>query len=320
MINFSKDDVVFFLKGRLIFVAGVAIILVSVSGFFSRDRIAGFFRVKSVEYKTPDVSTPTIVGGELILPKVMLDQFNPGSAKESQLHVLSANLFGVFDGSEQQVVPPKLVGIRIMGEVQNVGKTIVQEFSPVVRFLDVDNKEIAKKVGRVTSGFDFFGVLPNAKTLYDVMVDNPPEADKMEIILNTMSATTSAKFDVLKVINKANDVKTAKNQKQAESEQEGTDSGEASGSGQAAEAEDIEYYTISGTVQNSLSNPVSDISVYVWIKDAEGYVFSFGRQDFKGDLISPKKTVDFKINLFPFKDGQKYDKYEVSAWGRRYTL
>ena len=203
MINFSKDDVVFFLKGRLIFVAGVAIILVSVSGFFFRDRIAGFFRVKSVEYKTPDVSTPTIVGGELILPKVMLDQFNPGSAKESQLHALSANLFGVFDGSEQQVVPPKLVGIRIMGEVQNVGKTIVQEFSPVVRFLDVDNKEIAKKVGRVTSGFDFFGVLPNAKTLYDVIVDNPPEADKMEIILNTMSATTSAKFDVLKVINKA---------------------------------------------------------------------------------------------------------------------
>jgi hypothetical protein len=282
----------------------------------------------------------------------MLGQFSE-ERKKSQLHVLSANLFGVFDQPQQQqnpLVPPpaqKLVGIRIMGEILNTGKTIATEISPVVRFLDSDNNEMAKKIGRLTPGFDFFGVGPNGQTLYDVIIDDPPQADRMEVVLNMAGATTSARFDLLKILNQTIEVKKAVNQNKnnennkSNKDKEGSESGQASGSAEplggpvgsegeiieptdakalVGEMSEIEYYTVSGSVVNSLSDPVSDVSVYVWVKDASGQVFSFGRQDFKGDLISPKKAVDFKINLLPFKDGEKMDKYEIRAWGRRYTL
>lgn len=353
MINFSKEDIVSFIKGRPILIVAVVVIVLSVGGFLYKNQIVTYFKEEIINYPAvPEVKTPTIIRGDLVLPKVMLDQFGSRSTKDSQIHVVSANLFGVFDSPQDSaqsnpfapVPEPKLIGIRILGEMLNTGKTIVDEVSPVVRFMDENNNEISTKLGRPSPGFDFFGVLPNSKTVYDVIVDDPPLADKMEIILNVQSATTSGKFELLKVSKQLMDVKMAVNQHPSvgpannSNLQSGTESGEASLSakldvasisggpvgseGEIIEVlpEKIEYYTVSGTVVNSLSNPVSDISVYVWIKNSEGLVFSFGRQDFKGDLIAPKKSVEFKINLFPFKDNQEMDKYEIKAWGKRYRL
>lgn len=350
-----REKLLEFLRQRWILVLGVVIILASLGGYFFKDRILARFKEANITFSVPDVSRPTIINGDLVLPKVMLAQFDQAT-KESQLHVLSANLFGVFDSSGQNSQqnplappppPPKLVGIRILGEMQNFGKNVISEISPVVRFFDQNDVEIAKKVGRITPGFDFFGVLPNQKTIYDIIVDDPPQADKMEIVLNVAKATSSAQFDQLKILSQSIEVKTAvqqnntsnaSNNSNVSDKSNSTSSGTATGSGVAsvsggptgAEGEitppppttpaEIEYYTVSGSVQNSLSDPVSDITVYVWVKDTQGHVFSFGRQDFKGDLISPKKSVDFKINLFPFKDGEKYATYVVAVWGRRYTL
>lgn len=347
-MNFLRRCVRFF-KARPFLIIGAVVLVLSGGGFIFKDRLVNYFKNPTINYTVPDVSQPTIVQGDLVLPKVMLEKFNATSGKQSQLHVLSANVFGVFDSTAQNPAQsnpfapapaPKLVGIRIMGEVGNVGSTVVEEVSPAVRFLDSSDNEIGRKVGRLTPGFSFFGVLPNSQSIYDIMVDEPPNADKMEIVLNTVSATTSAKYDVLKIVKKAIDVKTAVNQQQSPSKpKNASDSGAASQSAQksvsggpaGSEGEEtqsdttsapteIEYYTVTGSVQNSLSDPVSDVSVYVWVKDGDGRVFSFGRQDFKGDLIATGKNVSFSINLFPFKDGEKYASYEVAAWGKRYTF
>lgn len=309
------------IKGRPIFVAGVAIILLSVGGFFFRDRIAGFFRVKSVEYKTPDVSKPTIVGGELVLPKVYT-----GGVLESKdrIGVVSAFLVGVSDEKTQQ-----LVGIRILGEIANLSDKIVNEISPVIRFYDDKDKLIAQKVAKITPGFNFFSFKPAENTIYDILVEDPPKADKLEIIINSAGFEKIPSTERLKITSSKMEVKTAKYQSQADSGQQIADSEQSTDSGEATisatsvttpEVSEVEYYTLSGSVVNNLVDAVSDMTVYAWVKNAEGKVFSFARQDFKGDLVSSKKKVEFKINLLPFKMEEKMDKFEVAAFGKRYKL
>ena len=291
----SLDSLRFWVSTRWKFLLiGFAVVAILVGGVvFLRSRKGGTVS------GTTDVAIPTIINGELVLPKL-----STGSAVVSvlgskvRLGIISANLIGIPDQSG------KLTAIRILGEVSNIGEKIVNGISPVVRFIDKNGKTVGQKIGRLSTGWDFFGVMPGEKALYDVTVDSPPEADKLEIVLNASSATDSALFDQLKIASRSVEVKTA------------TYQGNASDSA----GQKVEYYSVTGSVVNILSDAVSDITIYSWVRDKEGKVFAFNRQDFKNDLLAAGDKINFRILLLPLKSGEVYDSYEVAAWGKRYRL
>lgn len=285
------------MRSRLLLLLLVVLALVGAAVFFLWPRQINLKK----EGKITDVSFPAIVGGELILPKVATTAGSLGSTfnkTTARLGVNSANLIGIFDSSQ------KLSALRIIGEMTNVGTKVISVISPYVRFLDKDGGVVGQKIGRTTDNFTLFDVLPGTTTYYDVMVDSPPVADKLEIILNVVSSSDSAMFDSLKIASRSVEIKTATYQ----------------GSASDSAGQKVEYYSVSGRVVNTLSDPVSDISIYAWIKDKDDKVFAFARQDFKNDLLATGDKVDFKINLLPLKVDEKLDVYEVAAWGKRYRL
>lgn len=288
------------IKKRILLIVGLLVLFLAIGGYFLWSKRAP--EVKGE--KTQNVEAPTIINGELVLPKVYT-----GGVLESKdrIGVVSAFLVGVTDEKSQQ-----LVGIRILGEIVNLSDKIVNEISPVIRFYDDKDKLVAQKVAKITPGFNFFSFKPAENTIYDILVEDPPKADKLEIIINSAGFEKIPSTERLKIVSSKMEVKTAKYQSQG---LVSTESGEATPS-----ATEVEYYTLSGSVVNNLVDAVSDVTVYTWVKNAEGKVFSFARQDFKGDLVSPKKKVEFKINLLPFKTDEKMDKFEVAAFGRRYKL
>ncbi len=286
------------MRRKVLLVLVPTLILVAAGGIF-------FFWQKTGRNQTTtpqDVTVPTIINGDLVLPKVstMAGNLAPTlSPMAARLGVTSANLIGIYDSSGQ-----KLTALRIIGETTNVGGKVVTAISPYIRFFDKEDKVVGQKIGRVSDNITFFDLLPGVMSYYDVTVDSPPVADKLEIVLNVASASDSAVFDSLKIASRAAEKKIATYQ----------------GSASDSAGQKVEYYTVTGQVVNILSDPVSDIAVYAWVKDTEGKVFSFGRQDFKNDLLSPRDKLDFKITLLPLKLDQKYDSFEVAAWGKRYRL
>lgn len=273
------------------------IILISIINYFL---FVGFFKNKDQSYsKLPEVTLPTIgPNGELILSQeASISGQTNKSLTVTKLGVVSANLSAIYDKE-------KLTGVRIIGEVANMGDKHVDSVDPVVRFYNNKQALIAQKIAKFSSGFDFKEVPPREKVFYDVTVDNPPSSERLDIIFNVVSSTDSAKFLTLKIASRSMEMKTTEVQSE-----------EASGS-----AQKVEYYTVSGKVVNTFNNLLSDITVYAWGKDITGRVFVFGRTDFKNDLLSPSDQVDFKIMMLPVQANLKLDSYEISAWGKEYHL
>ena len=254
--------------------------------------------VQSKVQKPPDVALPTIVNGELYFPKMATGSGTSNLDKavgEGKLAVVSANLVAIFDQN-------KLTGIRIIGEIGNVGGRFVSGISPIVRFFGTDGKVVSQKIAHVSTGFDFHDIAANESSVYDVTVDTPPPSDRVEIVFNVISSSDSAIFQPLKIASRSMETRT-------------TTVGEASES-----AQPVDYYIAGGKIVNTLNNPVSDISVYVWAKNAEGKVFAFGKTDLKNDLIGPSQSVDFQTMVLPLQNNQKMSTYEISAWGKEYRL
>lgn len=261
-----------------------------------------FFSKKPVSNsaKLPEVVLSTIgPNGELVADATISAQTDRTKLSAPRIVVNSANLVAIYDKNQ-------MTGIRILGELSNIGGGFVNKIDPVVRFYNQKGTLIAQKIAQLTEGFDFKEVAPDSKLPYDVTVLQPPTSDRLEIVFNTVSSTNSADLLTLKIASRSMEIKTA-----TVSDNE---SASASGSRQ------VEYYTVSGKVVNTFSELVSDIVVYAWAKDSAGKVFSFGRADFKNDLLNPSDKVDFKIILLPIKSDEKLDFYEIAAWGKAYKL
>ncbi len=247
--------------------------------------------------KTPDVSLPSIINGELVLPNNQTkDNTNLNkTVSDGRLAVNSANLVAIFDQQN------KLTGIRIVGETTNVGDNFVNNVSPVVRFYDKEGKSVGQKIAHETSTFVFHDLASKDKTLYDVTVDSPPQSDRVEIVFNTVSSSDSAIFESLKIASRSLETKNTT-------------------MGASESAQTVDYYIATGKIVNPFGFSVSDIAVYAWAKNSEGKVFGIGQADYKNDLIAPGQAVDFTIMVLPLQNGQKMSSYEISAWGKEYKL
>lgn len=279
------------MRKKVVIIFIIIILLVTVAFVVKKN----FFKKTPSPVALPEVSFPTIINGELILPKV-----STGSADLSRavlpirLAVLSANLAAVTDKDG------KTTGIRVVGEVGDLGEKYINGANAIVRFYPPAGRQVLppiQKIARPSANFDFLTVYPQDKALYDVTVDAPPPSERLEVVFDVTSASSSAIFNQLKIASRSMETK------------------EASSSGQM-----IQYYLAGGRVVNTFSNPISDIVIYGWAKNKENRVFALGRTDFKNDLLNPGDGLDFKIIMIPFQADQKFLNYELSAYGKEYKI
>lgn len=275
--------------GRKIVIIFAIIILLATAAFVVKKN---FFKKTRSPVALPEVSFPTIIDGELILPKVSTGSADLSRAiLPTKLAVLSANLAAVTDKDG------KTTGIRVVGEVGDLGEKYINGANAIIRFYASSSAQPIQKIARPSANWDFLTVYPQDKVLYDVTVDAPPPSERLEVVFDVTSASSSAIFNQLKIASRNMETK------------------EASSSGQM-----IQYYLAGGRVVNTFSNPISDIVIYGWAKNKENRVFALGRTDFKNDLLNPGDGIDFKIIMIPFQADQKFLNYEISAYGKEYKI
>ncbi len=249
--------------------------------------------------KNNNVSIPTIIGGELVLPEVDLklnkqSQLTGGDVLlEDQIWVMSANLVGIF---KEQIAsaPAQLASLRVLGEMYNPGKGPITNYLPIIRFLDGENNLLTQKLGRYSSNYELYLLEPNTKGVYDITVDDPPLSDKIEVVLKPQEGDRTLRPPVaLKVASRSSEIQTTQG---------------------------YDTYLVKGEIINTTAFPVADILVNAYVLDTENKVFGVARESFKSDLIRPGETIPFKILVLPVKTDSIYEETIVEVWGREYRL
>lgn len=289
-------------RKKIIIGTGIAIVILvlTIAGVFYFTR-----QNKKTESKTAtDVLTPTIIDGELVLPKLdlSLKRTATGSGATSlldnQIMVISANLVGTYSQAPSASEGGQLTGIRIMGEMFNPGQTRITSFLPVVRFLDSEGNLKTQKIAHYSDGYELYGLDGQTKGVYDVTVDAPPPAERIEIVLKPQDGDKALRPPVaLKVASRSAEIKSI-----------------------SMNGQPIDYYSITGEVINTTDSDVADILVNTYVKDKEGKVFGINKELFKSDLIRPGETIPFKVMVLPIQSNAVYSDFVVEVWGREYKL
>ncbi len=251
--------------------------------------------------KDAPLTGPAIVNGELVLPKIDLPESNSSNLQKINrpaLLIVSANLIGIYSAEQGAGSDSAhLAGIRMLGEVKNSGSDFIGSFTPVVRFIDAGGATVSQKIAHNSVNYDFFGLGGEEQTVYDITVDDPPPSDRMEIVFSAASASASPDRVPLKILNRS------------------TETIPASISGKA-----VDTYSVRGSIINTTSLPVADMTIVGWLKNEDGKVYGIARQDFKSDLLSPGQTLDFHLLLLPVKTDEKFSDIGIAAWGKEYIL
>lgn len=279
---------------------GTVILIIAIAAVY-------FFTHQNKNTKTKavtDVLLPTIIDGELVLPKIDLSlkrtatESGANTLLDNQIMVISANLVGTYSQAPSASEGGQLTGIRIMGEMFNPGKIRITSFLPVVRFLDNGGNLKTQKIAHYSDGFEFYGLDGQTKGVYDVTVDGPPTADRIEIVLKPQDGDKALRPPVaLKVASRSAEIKSI-----------------------SMNGQPIDYYSIMGEVINMTDSDVADILVNAYVKDKEGKVFGVNKELFKSDLIRPGETIPFKVMVLPIQSNAIYSDFVVEVWGREYKL
>lgn len=210
--------------------------------------------------------------------------------QRAAFRVISASLTGVYDQGQGQNQVPKLKGLRVVGEIKNIGAKSGQPKAPVVRFHKEDGLVQSKLavLNLEIPVLDSGEVFP-----YDVVTDDPPPSNSIEISFEN-SEENGAEWRRLKILDRKEEEK------------------EASGSGQI-----VKYREVHGSVYNTNEDKVLDAIVYAYARDKEGRVYAVGRRDFKNDLLSKDEKLDFNLIILPLREAE-YDSLEIAAWGKKY--
>ncbi|MDO8514944.1 MAG: hypothetical protein Q7S14_00450 [bacterium] len=253
--------------------------------------------------KNKDVSLPSIIGGELVLPKVDLTLNHSQTAQsvllDNQILVVSATLVGVYSQQQSASESGQLTGIRVLGEMANPGKNRINNFLAVVKFFDNEGNLKTQKIANFSANYGFYGLDPQGRGVYDVTVDAPPLSDRIEVVLKPQDGDKTAHAAVnLKVASRSAEIQSVT----------------------AQNGQTVDVYVIKGEVVNTTDTGVADIIVNAYVKDTDGRVFGLNKESFKSDLIRPGETIPFKVMVLPVKTDSVYDDFVVDVWGREYKL
>lgn len=189
----------------------------------------------------------------------------------------------------------RMIGVRIMGEVKNIGSKVVKGILPSISFFDKSDKLLITKKGFANPATPFLPLEAQEVGGYDVIVREPPkEMEKIEVRLKAIEPEENIPWQSLKVKDKSL-------------------TGHKSGTGSA----EINYYQFSGTLLNDSGETVESPTVLVWLKNKEGRVVITQSHTYTDDLLSPQKEMQASFlirtaSLIP------NPVFEVRTFGKKY--
>jgi len=244
--------------------------------------------------------------GEVELPEVIIpteedlpEAEPPSSTPSAKLKVMSATLVGLWENEGySEKAESKLAGVRILGEVKNVGGQVASEPTPVFRLFDEGNQFLASKKGTWTVPDSFHPLPIGEEILYDTYLSVEPESfHSIEISFNTQSVLTNPnpRIENLKIKDRAIAQKEA--------------------SSFAKPNRPLQYLQFSGTLVNLGKIPVTDLAVSVWVKDSENKILAAEYVKYSQDILTTEQEIPILMNLLPFRDGDMKD-HKVAIYGK----
>lgn len=226
----------------------------------------------------------------------------------AKLQVLSANLIGIYEQQKQQQkqqaspsaspAQPKLAGVRIIGEVRNIGDQTAFDANVLVHFFDENQNLISTKIGHWKEPYSFLPLKPGETNVYDVLVASPPPSTSVNLGMETKEKEET---DKNKPINKTEILKVKDKKLQpAQVSQQG---------------QTLEYYQFQAILTNVGNIEIANPGLYVWMKNEKGKVIGLAAKVFEADLLTPQATIEAKLNLVPASDGEMFD-YQIKTFGR----
>lgn len=238
---------------------------------------------------------------------------NTDEDSAGSIQILNAHAMTLYESSDsvRQSSPPaaqdkeaspqakkqqyRVIGVRIMGEVKNIGSKTVRGILPSISFFDKSDKLLVTKKGFANPATPFLPLEAQQVGGYDIIVREPPkEMEKIEVRLKTNEPEEKIPWQALKVKDK-------------------TLTGHKSDTGSV----EIAYYQFNGTLINDSQETVESPTVLVWVKNSEGRVVIMQSHSYSDDLLSPQKELpaSFLIRTATLIPNPVF---EVRAFGKRY--
>lgn len=229
------------------------------------------------------------------------------------LHVLSANLIADFEPASQSPVsnplsssssdvsraetPMKIKSLRILGEIQNNGKQVIGDGTPIITFYDAGNQKIVDKVANFSDGYNFPELKPGEKYFYDVSLkDLPVGFQNLSIVFNPSSKSINNSLPISEIL-------------KIESRDIEENVATASSGGQ-----NYYYYRLKGKMVNTGGKSVKNAVAIAYAKDKDDRVFAWNKQAFPSDLFSKSEMADINILITPLKN-DRAENFEVYFFG-----
>jgi hypothetical protein len=239
--------------------------------------------------KPTEISKMNQVIPEIKLPEVI----NLGGQEEEEkasLKILNANVIGIYEEND-------LKGLRILGELINIGKDLIPELKPIIRFYGKDSELLATKVANWNENYQFIPLAPNESGLYDILVSSPPDSETITLEMKLQENEKIKKDPTvnLKVKN--------------------TNLEEAS---LARGDENVAYFKFSGTLMNIGVKAIVSPGIYVWLKDDQGKVIGTAYKTYQSDLLEKGQELEVNLVLIPVSPGSgKTFGFEVKTFGEK---
>jgi len=260
---------------------------------------------------------------EIKLPQVNLSYDNSGledgqalgqATPSAKLQVLSANLIGIYEQQQQQRRPaigsqeadqataaaqqPKLAGVRIIGEVRNIGDETAFDANVLIHFFDENQNLINTKIGHWKEPYSFLPLKPGETNVYHDLVANPPPSASVSLSMERKEKEDS---DKNKPSNKTEILKVKDKKLQpAQVSQQG---------------QTLKYYQFQAVLANIGNKEIVSPGLYVWMKNERGKVIGLAAKVFEADLLTPEATIEAKLNLAPVSEGEMFD-YQIKTFGQ----
>ena len=210
----------------------------------------------------------------------------------------------------------RLAGLRILGEVKNIGQETVYSAKALVRFygqsstsnlepLSADRQDrtsnslLATKVAQFNQGYQFLPLSPGEINVYDLIVASQPESNTVTVELRAEDSKSSAKSpelssdNFLKITSKKLEPLTIKK-------------GET----------ELTYYQFSCQLVNKSDAEIVNPGLYVWLKNNQGKVIGLTGKIFETDLLTPDQELEVKLMIAPVNLDEVFN-FEVKTFGEK---
>lgn len=224
------------------------------------------------------VSSDEEAWDEITLPKIAPGK--PAAATESKAlkllnaHAASTNL--------KNREGKKMTGLRILGEIQNMGNKIIENAIILVNFYGEDEALIDTKTGVWHQDYKFLTLPPGGVNVYEVLIPEPPTSETISLTIKPNPATQANNSVGLEI--KGEKLEGAVLEK---------------------DGQQVHYFKFTGILVNNHDFAVLNPGIYIWIKDDKDKVIGASYRTFNDKKLEKKEEFDVQVDLLPISSESK---------------